>query len=157
MVFQYILEALNGLILKCGDGERISIMCARHARSAMLNSLAQDYAIQCALANEQLRTHAREYGGDTERLTGGSLLGKASCGRLWLKGMVYGYDDQMLFKALGQALESLLERYRDTLDRHVLPDALHAVVERQRFSFRHDYDHLCELRTQVDLSSPRTG
>jgi uncharacterized protein (TIGR02284 family) len=120
------LDALNGLIEACKDGEFGCRVGVEHARTGVLRRALQARADEYRLAADRLRAHVLHLGATPE--DGGSTAGAMRRGWMAIRGRLAALDDEAILLDVEAEEESTQAAFRETLARP-LPSPTRGLVE----------------------------
>lgn len=145
-----VIDALNGLIETCKDGEYGFKACADQARRPDLKSLFMQRADDCRGAAQELSEQVLGLGGKPE--TGGSAMGAIERGWVAVRAMLSTYDDKAVLEECERGEDNALARYRKALKKP-LPAGIKLIVERQLQGVQRNHDQIKMLRDQFRASA----
>jgi uncharacterized protein (TIGR02284 family) len=137
------MEALNGLIETCKDGEEGFRVAAASVKNSELKTLFGSYARQRAQFVAELQKAVRELGGDPEQ--SGSLGGTIHRGWINLRSAVTGKHDAAMIAECERGEDMAKRNYEDALKKH-LPAGLQGLVQRQYSGVKESHDRVRALQ-----------
>ncbi|GAB3253019.1 ferritin family protein [Chitinimonas naiadis] len=140
---EQIIDALNGLIEVCKDGEYGFNECARHTGTNAIKSIFLKRAGECQLAADELQALVRQHGGVAEE--GGSLIGAVHRGWVTVRSGLSSDDDLAMLEECERGEDRAETEYGKALGLE-LPTWVREVVIRQYEGVIANHDHIKSLR-----------
>lgn len=142
------IDALNGLLETCKDGEYGFVACAEHAGSPHLKSLLSSRANDCRTAAAQLLAEIEALGGSAD--ASGSIEGALHRGWIAVRSALTLNDDKAVLQECERGEDAALESYRDALKQD-LTASIRSMVEQQYSGVKRNHDVIRRLRDAAKM------
>jgi len=142
---QAVVATLNELLETCRDGEYGFNACASRTSNPELKAIFEQRSKECTSVALELYAHVLDLGGKPEE--GGTTGGAVQRGWAAVRGLLSGNSDYAILDECERGEDMALAHYRKAA-KHVLPNDVRALVERQLQGTQANHDQIKALRDQ---------
>lgn len=144
------LDTLNTLLETCRDGEYGFRACAEHVDGAILRSVLNERADECAAAARVLMALIAKWGVKGDE--GGTVSGALHRGWVSVRSVLSTATDAAMLEECERGEDRALARYREALDSG-LPDDIAPLVQQQYNGVKRNHDQIRYLRDRASATS----
>lgn len=142
---QAVVSTLNELLETCRDGEYGFNACASRTSNPELKAIFEQRSKECTSAALELYAQVLDLGGTPEE--GGTAGGAVQRGWAAVRGLLSGNSDYAILDECERGEDMALAHYRKAM-KHVLPNDVRLLVERQMRGTQANHDQIKALRDQ---------
>lgn len=141
-----VIETLLELVESCRDGDFGFTTCAEYTDSPRLKTLFYQRAQQCRDAAVEIGDHLLQLGATPTNH--GSARGALHRGWVAVRGTLSGHSEQAMLDECERAEDMALGAYRKAL-KQTLPQAIEELLRRQRDLVQRNHDEIKALRDEL--------